>query len=96
MIQLTRSRRQIVDAPRDWTTATAGLDVQGGQLKRVPAGFPASHEHIDDLKRKDLYVLTEFSEADVTADDFLDRYTECCERGAPLVRFQTKALGLRW
>jgi hypothetical protein len=32
----------------------------------------------------------------VIADAFLERFTAACERAAPLVKFQTDALGLRW
>ena len=61
-----------------------------------PAGFAPDHKYIEDLKRKNIYSLTEFSEAQVTASDFLDRYVDACERVAPLIEFLTKALGLRW
>ena len=72
------------------------VEIHGEQLKRAPAGFSASHEHIEDLKRQNLYTLTEFTNADVVAADFMDRFTASCEQAAPLVEFQTKALGLRW
>ena len=65
-------------------------------LKRPPAGFDAKHPFVEDLKRKDFYSLIEFSEQEVVAPDFLDRFTNCCERVAPLIEFQTRALGLRW
>ena len=79
-------------------TAAAGglLRLLAADLASAPAGFPRAHEHIEDLKRTNLYTLTEFSEADVVADGFLDRFAEACERAAPLVEFETKALGLRW
>ena len=48
------------------------------------------------LERKDLYSLAEFSERDVVAAGFLDRYADACERAQPLMAFLTKALGLRW
>lgn len=93
---LTRIRQAIVDDPGGWSAAKMGLEIQGEQLKRAPAGFPSAHVHIDDLKRQNLYVLTEFSEGDVVTEDFLDRFTDACRQAAPLVAFQTKALGLRW
>jgi len=96
MSQLTRIRRHIVDSPREWDTVRARVDIRGEQLKRAPAGFSSSHEHIEDLKRQNLYTLTPFSEEDVVADDFLARFREACARAAPLIEFQTKALGLRW
>ena len=72
------------------------MDVQGEQLKRAPAGFSAAHAHIADLRRQNLYTLTEFSESDVVADGFIERFAEACARAVPLIEFQTKALGLRW
>ena len=96
MPQLTRIRRRIVESPREWTAVRERVEVHGEQLKRAPAGFAASHEHIEDLKRQNLYTLTEFSSEDVVADDVMERFVQSCERAAPLLEFQTKALGLRW
>ena len=93
---LTRIRQRIVEMPDEWRQAKEGIEIQGEQLKRGPAGFPLSHEHIEDLKRQQLYTLTELSEADVVAEGFIDRFTESCVRAAPLMEFFTKALGLRW
>jgi uncharacterized protein (TIGR02453 family) len=94
--QLTKIRTRIVESPDEWSAVRARVDVQGEQLKRAPAGFGASHPHIEDLRRQNLYTLTEFSESDVVADGFIDRFAESCRRAAPLIEFQTKSLGLRW
>jgi len=96
MPQLTRVRRHIVESSEQWASVRQRVEIHGEQLKRAPAGFSASHEHIEDLKRQNLYTLTEFTNAEVVADDFMDRFTASCEQAAPLVEFQTKALGLRW
>ena len=96
MSQLTKIRQRIVDAPRDWTHVRQQVNVDGEQLKRAPAGFSSSHEHIEDLKRQNLFTLSEFTEKEVVSDDFMDRFTESCRRAVPLIEFQTKALGLRW
>lgn len=97
MPALTRIRQHIVSSPKDWAAVhKAGVEIEGETLKRPPAGFDAGHKYIEDLKRKNIYSLTEFSEAQVTAGDFLDRYVDACERVAPLIQFLTKALGLRW
>ena len=94
---LTRIREYLVATPKAWERVRkTGVEIQGDTLKRPPAGFDPSHKYIEDLKRKDLYVLDEFTERDVLSADFLDRYVETCERAAPLVEFLTKALGLRW
>jgi len=96
MAQLTRIRRRIADEPREWSRVRAKVNVEGEQLKRAPAGFPATHEHIEDLKRQNIFTMAEFTEAQVCAAGFLDRFTDACEQAAPLIEFQTKALGLRW
>ena len=93
---LTRIRQRIVGEPAEWRRAKAGLEIQGEQLKRGPAGFPLAHEFIEDLKRQQIYTLTKLSEEDVVAEGFLERFAEECRRAAPLIEFQTKALGLRW
>ncbi|HXT70127.1 MAG TPA: DUF2461 domain-containing protein [Vicinamibacterales bacterium] len=96
MPQLTKIRRRIVDAPQDWAKVRARVEVQGEQLKRAPAGFSASHEHIEDLRRQNLYALKDFTEADVVSGDFMERFVASCQEAAPLIEFETKALGLRW
>jgi uncharacterized protein (TIGR02453 family) len=94
---LTRLRRHMVDQPKRWQAVRdSGIPIEGEQLKRAPAGFDAAHRFVEDLKRKDLYSLVEFGEDEVISPGFLDRYVACCERVAPLIEFQTKALGLRW
>lgn len=97
MPALTRIRHFLVDNPKVWDAVLAtGLEIEGDRLSRAPAGFDPRHRHIDDLRRKDLYTLTAFTEAEVLARDFLDRYTATCERIAPLMSFLTRALKLRW
>jgi uncharacterized protein (TIGR02453 family) len=96
MSQLTKIRRRIVEAPRDWAKVRATVEVEGEQLKRAPAGFSAQHEHIADLRRQNLYAGSDVTERHACADDFMDRFVAICREVAPLVEFQTKALGLRW
>ena len=97
MPALTRIRRQMIDSPARWAgVRETGLVIDGDTLTRPPAGFDPSHRFIEDLKRKDLYTMTAFTERQAMAGDFLDRYTDACERAAPLLEFLTKALGLRW
>ena len=97
MSALTSIRQHIVAQPKAWAAVLkTGIEIEGDRLVRPPAGFDPSHRFIDDLKRKDLYTLTEFTEDDAVAPDFLSRFTDVCERAAPLLEFQTKALKLRW
>jgi uncharacterized protein (TIGR02453 family) len=97
MPALTRIRHHIVDAPKQWAAVRrTGIAIEGDALSRAPAGFDPAHRFIEDLRRKDMYTITEFTEKDVVRADFLDRYTDACEHAAPLLEFLTKALGLRW
>ena len=97
MPTLTKIRQRIVSEPRAWDVVKkAGIQIEGASLVRAPAGFDANHRYIEDLRRKDFYAGVEFSEADVTAPGFIDRFMDCCRETAPMVRFLTESLGLRW
>jgi len=94
---LQKVRDRIVTRPKEWKAIVdGGVAISGETLKRPPAGYAPTHPFIEDLKRKDIYTMTRFSEADVCAPDFVDRYTEACRSAAPLVAFLTRALGLAW
>ena len=90
-------RDRIVTRTKDWKAIVDhGLPIGGDSLKRPPAGYDAAHPFIEDLKRKDIYTMTHFSDADVCGPDFLERYTDACRTASPLVKFLTKSLGLAW
>ena len=57
---------------------------------------PEAKQGVTSLKRKGYYVMTEFNERAACAADFMDQYLDACKKAAPLVRFVTKALGLKW
>jgi len=56
--------------------------------------YDAEHPFVEDLKRKDFYTISKFS--DVCAPGFMDGYLDACRNAAPLVQFLTKALRLDW
>lgn len=85
-----RSWARIKNAPR---VKEAG-GIQGESLKRPPRGFNAEHVHIDDLKRKSFYVMTEAEPEAALGADFADTVTRGFQRAAPLVRFVCDALAL--
>ena len=94
---LTRIRLGIAGNARGWRAVKkTGIEIEGDRLTRAPAGFDPAHRFIDDLRLKDLYMLRPFTQADVCAPDFLDRYVGSCEEVAPLVHFLTRTLGWRW
>jgi uncharacterized protein (TIGR02453 family) len=96
MPTLTAIREAIVADPDRWREDTAGIDVVGNTLKRVPTGFDKDHPLAEDLKRKDFAAYTKLSEKDATAPGFLDRYVQACEAASPLMRFLCGALRLAY
>lgn len=71
---LARIRLAIVEDTKAWSAVKkAGITIEGDRLTRAPAGFNPAHRFIDDLRQKDLYALTPFSQREVCGKDFLDR-----------------------
>jgi uncharacterized protein (TIGR02453 family) len=90
-------RDRIVAAPDEWAGVKERVDVQSSDsLKRPPPGYDAAHPHVEDLKRKDFIAMFDFTEDDACADDLVDRWVAGCRSVAPLIEFQTRALGLTW
>ncbi len=90
-------RDSIVSHSKEWKAVLgSGIIIEGDALKRPPQGYNPEHPFISDIKRKDFYTMKTFSEADVRAPDFMDRYLDACRAAAPLVAFLTKAVGLPW
>ena len=93
---LTRIRRTMIEDARRWRAVKrAGLTIEGDMLKRVPLGFDTAHPFAEDLRRTDLYVVDPFSDEDVCACDFMDRYIDTCTRVSPLVAFVVRAAGMK-
>ena len=83
---LTRIRQYMTGHVEDWQTVEeSGVEIQGSRLTRVPAGFDRTHPLAEDLKWKDLYCGVDFTEAEVVAADFIDRYVNVCRQSVPLV-----------
>ena len=81
--------------PRSATRVRGALPARrGSALKRAPAGSPADHPLIEDLKRKDVAGFAQLTEADALAPGFLDVFDELCRTAAPLVRFLCDAAGV--
>lgn len=94
---LFKVRQAIAAQPRAWKAIRdSGLEIQGDALKRVPQGFPPDHPWAEDLKRKDFYIGTGFTDAQVLAPDFMGAFTGACAQAVPLVKFLCKALDLPW
>jgi len=99
---LNRIRDAIVADTRGWKRAVESPAVAplftyyGELLKRAPQGYPADHPYAEHLRRKSFTWHTRFSESDVCAADFMDRYVDACRTANPLMRFLAGALDVPW
>ncbi len=94
---LLRVRTAMVDRADDWRKIRHLLNWDdAGKLSRPPRGFPADHEFVDDLKLKDLGSSIEFTEKQVCGPNFLQDFTRACHEMAPLGKFFSQALGIKW
>lgn len=95
-----RVRQAIVDDPAGWKRAvhskkfTSRLSLGGESLKRPPRDFPADHELVEDLMRKDFIADCKLKQGDVTSPGFEKEFLGLCKDGAPLMRFICGALEL--
>ena len=55
-----------------------------------------NHPLIEHLKRNDFESIAELSEKEAGPPDFIDRLARLCETSAPLTKFLTVTLNLRW
>jgi uncharacterized protein (TIGR02453 family) len=65
------------------------------QLKRPPKGFDPEHALIGDIKRRSFITWVNFTDTQVCAPDFLDRFVVGLKKVDPLVRFLCSAMGLK-
>lgn len=97
---LGQIRAAIAAQPATWQDAVHGADRRsacgliGETLKKPPAGFPADHPCIEDLKRKDFAVSRPLVPEDVLRADFLDLTLTTMRDTLPFVQFLSGALGL--
>jgi len=98
--QLNLIRDHIADNARSWARIAQSAKVlevggiKGDSLQRPPRGFDAEHVHIEDLKRKSFYVMTEADPADALKPEFIEQVTDAFRRASPLNRFIADALSL--
>jgi uncharacterized protein (TIGR02453 family) len=93
---LTRIRTAIVAQPEQWSKIVHKLELEGESLTRPPKGFCATHQFIEDLKRKDFVASVALTEEQACRPAFLRQFTAACRKMTPLVEFTTKALGLKF
>ncbi len=99
---LARIRNRIAKDSNGWKAATSGKAFKaacrfmGESLKRPPKGYAADHPYIEDLKRKDICTTTPYTEREVCAEDFLDRFAGTCATASAFMKYLTAALSLPW
>ncbi|MEQ9499243.1 MAG: DUF2461 domain-containing protein [Deltaproteobacteria bacterium] len=95
-------RQRIADDPKAYQRVLKNkkfaehFELSGSALKRPPKGFDAEHPLIEEIKRKDFIAVSNFSERDACKADFLDRFTERCKAGTPLMKFLATSLEIEW
>lgn len=100
---LARIRAAIDADPARWRKAAHGAPfvkawkgLEGEALKRVPAPWPADHEHAEDLKRKDFTAFARWKPAEATKPGFAKRAIEQWRASEPLMAILCAALKLPW
>lgn len=94
---LKKIRDEIVGKTKEWKKIRdQKLEIHGETLQRPPRGYDANHAFVDDLKRKDFFAVDNYTDKQVCAPDFMDRFVDSCKKTAPMVKFMTGALRLRW
>ncbi len=97
-----RIRDFLVDNPDTWKKATrskaflAHFALGGASLVRPPRGYPADHELIDDIKRKDFTAWETFPDAVATSDELKPFLVDRFRRLSPLVDYLCAALDLEF
>jgi len=94
---LKNVRTLIDEYPAEWkkivkkVTGKGEFEFGGESLKRPPKGFQAEHPLIEDLKRKDMIVVSNLKVSSVYAKDFEKQTAKLFKMAAPLVQFICEA-----
>ncbi len=97
---LRQIRNRLAENPKSWQSTVGEkrfrrhFELGGDTLQRPPRGFDAEHPLIEDLKRKDFFASTPFTDDAVTAPGFLAEFERLSHTGAPLVRYLCDATDL--
>jgi uncharacterized protein (TIGR02453 family) len=99
---LAKIRGRIASDPKAWQLAVSGkafrsvCTLMPDSLQRPPRGYSAEHPCIKDLKRKHYCSTTSFTEEEVCAENFLDRFAKTCAAAGDFMKFLTTTVGLPW
>ena len=97
-----RIRDFIVENPESWKKAVRTpafrrkFDMHDESLSRPPRGYPADHELIDDLKRKNYVAMATLDDATVTGSQLLKAVGDGLRGCAPLIDYLCAALDLEF
>ena len=98
---LYKIREAIVENPEQWKKIKQGKsfrkrfgDIRGDGLIKAPRGFDAEHPHIEDLKRKTLFVMQEVTPGFAMSAGFIREVTAAFKSASPFMEFLTKAIKL--
>ncbi len=98
---LNKIRDAIVEQPDQWGKITQGKaflkhfgTLKGDGLIRPPRGYEADHPHIEDLKRKTLFVMQEITPELAMSTKFVTEVNATFKAASPFMAFLTKAIEL--
>lgn len=98
---LDKIRKAIGAQPERWSEVVGDRrlvrrfgGVEGDGLKRPPAGYPADHPFVADLKRKSFFVRQPLDDAAPLTPGFIDDVAGTYSDAKPLMRFIAAALDL--
>ena len=98
--QLGIIREQISDNPAEWSRIIKSRPIRdrggirGDSLVRAPRGFDPEHEHINDLKRKTFFVMSEAEPELARSGELVNQVAAAFRASARLNRFIATALEL--
>jgi uncharacterized protein (TIGR02453 family) len=97
-----RIRDFIVENPESWKKAVHAptfrrkFEVDDDKLSRPPRGYPADHELIEDLKRKNFVATTPIEDVAATGPQLLKTVAEGLRGCAPMIDYLCAALDLEF
>jgi len=98
---LNQVRDAIVENPDAWSAVVKNRSlnsrtsgIEGDGLKRAPRGFDEQHPHINDIKRKTWFAMTEGKIAVAKTADFIKEVDKTFKAISPMMAFITESLGL--
>lgn len=93
---LMKIRAAIACDPQRWAKARGKSLWTEDKLKKPPRGFPPDHPFAEDLKLKSFVATVPLEDGVICDSRFLRNFTAECKKIAPLVKFTTEALGLKF